>query len=551
MKNILCIFLLAGTLAAQAQMPATNLLSHVSADADQVLHVDLGAISSKIDLPGVINLIANQSKKNKSIGVIRQLLSAGLDYHQDLIIAQTNSNQPDSIKYTTVIIHITDSAKFVAFLRDNAKEAGGEPLHFLHPLGKQRVAVHDHDASAWTDKLAVLSFYTLPKTTSTGTPHPLAATQLKTARRCAMALAGFSTTKFVTDPHFTSAFADGGDLHIWNRDGQMAGMMSKLSKLSPQMAQIGGLSQMAGKSKKTGESISTLRFENGSISFRTLKYSSPGEIAAITRGLGQGLNSELLAIVPPRQLLGVAAVHVDMAALEDSLRRNPMFPMMDTMMQGKGVSITDIFHALKGDFMFLVCSPDKPMTADTSGKHKKPSPAMYLIVSINDKAAFEKLIPMVKVKNAMTAGADTTITDTAHKKPFPHYIIQNDLAVLGKRRQLVEFANRGTTGDPVGKLLPEQNTRTAALNMAIDFHALIEGMAGPMLNPDGSNADGKKVLDQIEKLQTLQVSVGAIRGDAVETKIELTLADQNKNSLSTILDILNSFAPKPAQGQDQ
>jgi hypothetical protein len=178
---------------------------------------------------------------------------------------------------------------------------------------------------------------------------------------------------------------------------------------------------------------------------------------------------------------------------------------------------------------------------------------LFLVATINDKAAFEKIVPLIKLKNAITAPADTMTTDTAHKKnPFPYYIEQNDLVVLGKRHQIMEFVNNTATGDPVGKLLPEQ-VRANTVNAGIDIHAFVTALFGPMLTAAANNQDpkSKAMMDMIQTFQTLQVSVGAIRDDAIEIDVELKLADQNKNSLTVLTNIIAGLAGKSGGGQTQ
>jgi len=543
MKNILCVFLLAGTLAAGAQMPANDLIRHIPADADQVIDVNLGALNSKIDLPAIINLVGSKAK-SKSFSVIQQLLTAGIDLHTHVLVIQTNSNQPDSVKYTTFLIPLTDSAKFASFVRTNAKEGAGAPIHYLHSLGKRIAVVSPHEIEGWTDKLAVL-IIEAPPAHPAGTPQTPAAIHAKTAHRAAAALLGFTNTPFFTDEHFTTAFSDNGDVHIWSHRNQLASLAGKLGKMAPGMAQLDMLSQMTGQGKGKNESIATIRFDNGNISYTILKFVSPAAIAASQRALGQGLSPELLAITPPHQLIGVASAHVDMAAMEDSIKKMPMIGEIDTMATSKGIHIWDIIHALKGDFMLLVCNPDKPATIDSMGKPKMPPPPMYLIASITGKTAFDKVVSMVKLKDATTAGADTTTTDTAHSKnPFPYYFVQNDLVVFGKRRHVNEFFTPGKDVDPVGKLLPESATRTSAVNIVLDFHALADDLLAPTLNTPNASAKDKAVLDALHNFQTLQISVGAIRGDAMETRMQLNFTDKSKNSLSTLLNMVSSLNNK-------
>ena len=545
MKNILCLFLLAGTLAARAQMPANDLIRHIPADADQVIDINLGALSSKIDFPSIIALLGNKSKNAKALTMINDLMSGGLDLHQHMILLPSNKTiAPDSNKYFTIILHITDSAKFVAALRSIAKESDVPTLHFVHLPGKERVATYKGNAVAWTDKVAVFTTYTSAATPRKGIDQSASA-RLKAARHTAAILNGFMDTEFLTDEHFATAFSDDGDIHIWSHNNQLASLAGKLGKMAPGMAQLEMLSQMSGQGKGKSESVATIRFDNGTISYSTLKFLTPAQIAATQRALGQGLNPELLAITPPHQLIGVASAHVDMGAMEDSLKKMPMLGTIDTMATNKGIHIWDIIHALKGDFMLLVCNPDEPATIDSTGKPNMPSPPMYLVASVTSKAAFDKVASTVKLKDATTAGADTATTDTAHSKnPFPYYFMQNDLVVFGKRRHVNEFFTPGNGVDPVGKLLPEADTRTSAVNIALDFHALVEDLLAPTLNTPNASSKDKATLDALRNLQTLQISIGAIRGDAMETRVQLNFTDKSKNSLTTLINMVGSLSGK-------
>jgi hypothetical protein len=546
MKNILCAFLLAGTLAAQAQMAPNDLLRHIPADADQVIDINLGAITSKIDFTSVLNLMGSKSKNGKAMEMVQHLMTAGLDFHGHVILVPTNNPTgvgADSIKYVTVILPITDSAKFVASLREIAKESE-TTLHIVHLPGKERVATYKDNAVAWTNKLVVFTTFNLLSTTKRG-PEQQAAARLKTARRAAAALTGFTTTKFISDEHLATAFADDGDVHIWSHKSSLMSLVNKFGKMAPGMNQLGMLSQMSGGNKGNNESIATVRFDNGNVSYSTLKYFSPAEIAATQRILGQGLNPQLLAIVPPRPLIGAVSLHFDMAALEDSIKKVPSMAMLDTMMQGKGVHIWDFFQTFKGDFMFLLCAPDKPATTDSvTGKKKMPSPTFYLVASVTDKAAFEKIVPTLKLKDALAAGADTATTDTAHSKnPFPYYLVQNDLVVVGKRQRVTEFFTPGAGAQPVGTLLPQDLTRVNTLTAVLDFHAFGSNLIEPTATPTADQPSKEKAtLDALRNLQTLQISVGAIHGDAMETRIQLNFVDKTKNSLTVLMNLFSSLS---------
>ena len=71
-------------------------------------------------------------------------------------------------------------------------------------------------------------------------------------------------------------------------------------------------------------------------------------------------------------------------------------------------------------------------------------------------------------------------------------------------------------------------------------------LLGPMLAPgDTQDPKGKAMMDMVQEFQTLQISIGAVRDDAIETNVELKLTDQNKNSLTILTNMISSLAGKP------
>jgi Domain of unknown function (DUF4836) len=537
MKNILCLFLLAGAFAAGAQTP-NELFRHVPADADRVYHIKLDAIGAKTPWSTLSSLIKDRhlgTHKGFTEMDIVSLMNSGIDFHQDIVVAESNAFALDSPRYFTVIVHLTDSGKLAAFLRAKAKEANGEPIHFIH-VGKERVAVHDHDAAAWTDRLAVLLVHTPPiRPSAEATPAPY---QAKTAHRCAAALRGFADTWFLTDPRVATVFADDADIHIWNRH---TGIGQNLAKMfGAKAGSMAGLSSLIQKANQDAI-VSSLSFQQGKIVFHSLRLLAPGEKTTLQRIAGDGLSHELAATLPPGEIMGLVTTHFDVASWADSIGKTPYAGMFTDQLQKKGLTLQDLPKALKGDFMILAYNPDK----NAPGTKKMPN--IYAAVTIGDKDTFTRLAKAFKLADAAAPDetTDTTATDTTHHHMAVYYGLQGDLAVIAFSRDNVNafFNHPAAAANPGARLLTPQ-VYNNSFTLGLDMQAAVDFLTPLLTKADTISSHDKEMLDAVRKVDLLHFSTGAIHDDMQETNMELRMTDPNKNALASFVEIVAGLSKK-------
>lgn len=540
MKNILCIFALAGAFAAQAQPAANSLLHHIPADADKVYQINLGAISAKISWQSVASLIKDHNMGSHGpmkMDDMMSLMNSGIDFHNDAIITTSNA---DSSTYTTFLLHLTDSGKFATLIRTKAHN-----VHMLHLAGKDRVAVEKGKAAAWNDHLAVLVMARLPKTDDGNPPAPQLRNRI--GRRAIAALHGFTNTPFVTDPRLATAFSDDGDLHIWNRHSGGLGAINKVlgAKGNPQ---LGALAQLASQTSRHA-TLGTLRFETGKLTYRNLKLLSPGEKTAMQRISSPELSSELIAAIPPGELMGMMTIHYNMPAWIDSLSRWPLTAMLTSKLKDKDITLQDFSHALKGSFLVLAYAPDKNQAADTGASAKMP--LVYLAAAVDDKATFDRLAAAIKLTDAGSTSAETSTnsadTTAKHKNPFRYYAINNGVAVIGASREQVNgFFHHPAAANPAARLLTDRiNSNT--FTMSLDIHAFADFLTPMLTKADTIPEKNQALLNSLHKLDVLEWSAGALKDDGQESYLELRFTDQDKNALASLMDIFGSLPAKKPQ----
>lgn len=510
-----------------------SLLDHVPSDADQVVQINLASLGSKVDWMAMMKLAQGHKFGNNqpmNPADLSAFLNSGVDLHNGVVIA---ISREDTVKYTTILVHLTDSGKFAEMLRSHIKD-----LHPLHLEGsREHIVAKKGNVCGWNDHLAVFVVTKEPKTET-----PSSARQYgPQGRRCLAALRGNTTRPFTTDQLVRSSFADDADIHFWNRRGASLGDLSKLMGSNPAAAQLGGLAQMMGKAHQD-PTISSLRFEQGKIVFKTLKLITPAERSYQQRLAGQGLSSEIEAAAPAGPLMAAVAIHYDMDVWGDTMRKIPAVAMVESKLKEKGLSLDDFIHALKGDFLALVYAPEKAMT-DT-GVNKKP--VFYVLATIKDKAAFGKVATALKLSSADAAAADPSADTVRHGASMPSYSMKNDLVVMGgDRRQVNAFFSQPASGSNPATTLLADRANNNVFTLAVDMHTVVGFIKTLRMKNDSIKVKDQKMFDALGKLDRLTISSGALHDNGMESYMELRMTDQDKNSLASLIDIIATVSKKP------
>jgi Domain of unknown function (DUF4836) len=508
------IFLAFALSASQAQSPdLTAGFRHIPADADQVISINLSTLLAKADFKALLDLAQKQNLgKGMNMSFLKDIFNSGIDFRQEIIIAIKPSAGPDSPSYTTGILRLTDSAKFVAFTRANDKD-----MHILHLPGKDRVAASGKQAWAWNDKFLVLVMYKTPKGKPVD-PNAILQYHAVAARKAVAALHGFDHSAYLTNQDFKTGFSDDADIHVWNRYGAGLGMLSKLMQMTPAAAtpQAQGFSQIM-KSMSKVQTLTTIRFDAGKIVVHSSRFITGEDSSIATRLTSQPIDENFLASIPPGKLLGMYAVHYSFAPMLESLAKFGMKQKVDSGLQKMGLTTQDITHALKGDIMVLCYAPD-------TGKN----PQFFLAATIDDRSSFDKITTILKL------GAPT---DTA-KKFDPHFAIQNNIVVFAKSQALADsYFKHPSAGNTPNRLLADRSKANTNF-LAVDIHVGADYLSQVLTKGDTLAAKDQKVLDIVRQFDSFILMGGRMQGGSQLAVFELRFTDPNKNSLASILGIV-------------
>ena len=522
-RLVLLAFLCSTTLS-QAQPPSENpLFRHIPADADRIFHINYLAITSKLDWNAIAAVMPPSEENKQMLAFVNDPAFAGIDSHPGVVISETNILGPDSAHYTTILVGLTDSAKFLQLLK------GRQKSNFTILPGKPRIGKDGNNTVwCWSDKLVASVVVKAPKgtTPSEATRHHYFLTAV---RKCQAALKGSDTNPFVTNPAFYKGFSDDGDIHIWSQYGSGFGMMADAMRMSKAPVDKNFLNVAEQVKHSRSHTLSTLRFDNGAIRFRVhVFYDSSYNFDFAHRPL----NPELIEHLPQGNLLGMAAVHIDLNALlnlAQTQSKGKYIHTLDSMLGKKQLTTNDIVAAFKGDLVLAMIDSGKTIPAtDTSGI-KPGKPDLYVVVTVKDPTAFAKVLDALQKK------------DSTGIKKKDNRTLRNNIFVLGPTQKATDdyFNKPGRGPSP----LVSEEFRSAPIAVAIDIKAISAYMA-PVFNDPNVSAKNKQAQVILSLFDQVLFATAKTHDREMETLFEIKMADSHQNSLTTISQLIKSAGRK-------
>lgn len=536
--------------SAQTEPAAGNpLFRHLPPDANQVYQINFPVIASKVDwksiVPGMPML--NATRDPKIAAFIGDPSRAGIDIHRDFFVTLSNSPGLDSPRYVTILLPLSDSAKFIRFLKEEDKSGG-----FTVRPGKIRTAREKNTGFAWNDKLAVITFFRPPLREAMGKTgaHPVTrpANNLLSIRRSVVALAGYARSPFLTDTLFRDGFSDDADVHVWSSQGSgLSGLMQGLKTLPlPMQANLLNAAQTlkSGKSRTLG----TIRFENGRIVYRNRTPIEPQAAGLMAQFNSRPLNTDLINRLPQGRLLGLVTLHIDVNALLSGLDRYKSRQATDSMLARMNLTSEELAKAFAGDLLIAAIGPDKPAAgspgSDPTG-NASLKPVFYGLVTINDPSSFSKVSTQLKLfkKDSIPARDSSGEAPGGKAKGHLFHTFRDHILVFGASQESTDgfFTNppRGASD------LVTEAVRDNPVAIVIDLKAVAAWLQASV-NPQQTRGKDQQALAVLSKLDRISYSGGRLSGNEVESVFEVKMADPGKNSLASLLELFAQPRTAPA-----
>jgi hypothetical protein len=520
--------------------PDNPLLAHLPPKSTSVFEANLAGLMAKVDLAALLGSVPSSGNAHSQLiaGALKDPGSAGVDLSRHIFVAQTAATGlgADSLQYIYILFALSDSAKFRAALSNAIPN-----LHVHHVIGKGFTIDKDNSATAWNNRLAVMTIIShkrLPGFTEKKTehpakpanPHPL--TELATAQSLA-ALAGYSSSPWLTDQRFLSGFASNDDFHAWNVGS--AGFAKTFSKLGTKIfankmmvKDIAPSPIPAASDSNRNPVLYALNFASGRIALNTTQFVDSTEAGIARRAFDRPVDPNLAARLPDGLLLGWAGMHINLNAIGDLLDKFHTRKSLDSILSAKSLTISDFTGALNGDFLVAALAADSN-SADT-GKKK---PTWYVVVGLNDPARLWQLAGKLSLfkDSTMNTAPDTTQKPNPFKNLGSKFVIRDNLLVISdsreKARQYFDHTGRRQTdqSDPAGGRI------IISLNL--------KAVSSFLGNSGSGNPKTMMAARVLEKLDKFTISSSAGDGNNFRSSLQITMADPSANSLQTLLSIMH------------
>jgi len=520
MQRALSLFCLLASLSFTTVLNAqtTNpFFRHIPPDAEQVYHINLAALGSKISWDDISGLIPapKSASDQEMMKYIKDPSQSGIDFHQGFIVATSHLDKnADSPTVVTILAQLSDSGKLLSLIR--SKEKG---LHtFKFPKGS--ASGKDKMALAWNEKMIVVTIVTTSSKntqnlkSSTGSPAPYYT--LTAAKKSVAALEGFANSIYTTDPTFINGFSDDADFHAWSEPGSFLYQLMEMSKKKNPLAASG---MNIPKPKSQLHSLTAFRFDVGKITLHTSTVVPPDSAKIYSIFNTRPLNTDLITHLPGKSVLGMFNMHIAPSSLDFLLEHYHTKHMVDSMLAKTGLTIDDFTKALKGDFLIAGMEPtEKPDTGDIK-------PSFFFVTTIADMPTFMKIVGKLGLNKDSSGGL------MGKKIGFT---LRDNILVVGPKGKTDAFFS---TNNPANLNLVDDRVRDNAFSFVVDIKA-ISGLIAEANHGEPSRKT-QQALHFLSALDRITYAAGNYKDGKTEYYFELKMTDSSENSLRSLLKLIH------------
>ncbi|MBN8856606.1 MAG: hypothetical protein BGO55_23850 [Sphingobacteriales bacterium 50-39] len=514
----LCCLLAALLSTAVLNAQTTNpFFRHIPPDAEQVYHINLAALGSKVSWDDISGLIPppKSAGDQEMMKYVKDPSLSGIDFHQGFIIASSHlGKNADSPTCITILAQLSDSGKLLSLVR--GKEKG---LRTFKLPGKGSAAGKDKMAFAWNDKMVVVTVISNSSKHaqnfkgSTGSSSPYYT--LTAAKKSMAALEGFTNSIYTTDATFINGFSDDADFHAWTKPGSL---LSQLMEMSKKKNPFGDKMNIP-KPQSNMHSLTAFRFDVGKITVHTTTIVPPDSARIYSIFNSRPLNPDLITHLPGREMLGMFNMHIAPSELTYLLEHYHTKHMVDSLLARNGLTFEDFTKALKGDFLIAAMAPSQ--MPDTG----KVKPSVFFVTTIGDMGAFMKVIGKLGLNKDSTGGM--------LEKMKAGFTLRDNTLVIGPKGQTDAFFS---TNNPANLKLVDDRIRNNAFSIVIDIKAISDLIKASNPNPTQKT---QQMLHFVSALDRVTYAAGNYQNGQTEYNFEIKMADASENSLRSLLKLIH------------
>lgn len=498
----------------------------VPKDAVFVLQVNSASLSSKLSWKEIKEgEFFKETYSDISDTLIRRLMddpeNSGIDTKSDLILfvkKQGNSG------YVVFEGSLKDATAFETFAKKaNSKGDVVTSGDFKTVnMGKDAIIVWNKTHFAFVGDAPV--FQELNNLTGGGggeAPRKLTADSLLVYGKAVFDIKG--SASIGDDERFTKLLKEPGDLHYWLNGEQYLGNLgtNMLSLLKVNDLFKGNI--LAG----------TFNFENGKITVKTKQYVNDQLAALYKKYPSKNISAAVINRIPSQNVMAVLCMNYPPEGLKELLKLTGVDGLGNGFLEKANYSINEFVKANKGDLLLAVSDfeikekkvsmPGYDGGAPSEYTSTQPDAKVLFATSINDRAAFDKLI--VTLSNQ--AGSDTAMLGKVN-----YQLNQDWFAASNSAEYVTKFLAGGSAPQPFASRLSEHS-----LGLFIDIQKILVAT-----KPSIKDTSARAALELSLKMwQDVLATSGDFSGNSSSGLLEINLVDKNTNSLKQLNRYFNEM----------
>lgn len=327
-----------------------------------------------------------------------------------------------------------------------------------------------------------------------------------------------------SDERFNALLKEPGDIHIWVNNEQY------LSALSGDML---GMLKVADLFKGN-ISANTIQFDNGKITMTGKQYLNDQLAALYKKFPPKKISAEVINRIPSQNVVGVLAMNYSPEGLKELIKLTGMDGMANGFLEKAGYSIEEFVKANKGDLVVAVSDlqinqqeisvPGMDGEKPSNYTQTKPEVKVLFATSVNDKAAFDKLITTLSGE----------IGEEKNMLPDINYQVDKNWFVAGNSADYVsKFLSGNGNKQPFTSKLTDQS-----FGMYVDIQKIMTSTQNSIKN----NGDKEAMNISLKMWQDVIVTGGDFKDGAFTSYAELNMIDKGTNSLKQLNQYIDKMS---------
>ncbi len=320
-----------------------------------------------------------------------------------------------------------------------------------------------------------------------------------------------------SDDRFSALLKEAGDIHFWVNNEEYVSALSGDALSVLKMADI----------FKGNVSASTINFDNGKISMKSKAYMNKQMSDLYKKYAAKKISADVINRIPSQNVVGVLAINYSPEGLKEMIKFTGLDGLANGFLEKANYSIDEFVKANKGDLLVAVTDFEmKKKETVIPGfdggepyKHYTTQPDVNVLfaTSVNDKAAFDKLITTLSDQ----------IGEEKNQMPEVTYQIDKNWFVAGNSAdQVTKFMGGGSLNHPFTSRLTDHT-----IGMYVDIQKILTGYRSALKD---SSEDAAMELSLKMWQDILVAGGGELKDGAVNSFAEINLVDKSTNSLKQL-----------------